>query len=214
MAVANAKSHPISAGGRHETAIAFLTDLEEKLDVAQVQLEIYNTLVPHVNDAPAVGERIQSLSRQLFTMTDVCLLIYLAQCDAHEHYCSYINSLQFHSTFQLSSCSAYMYQSIAMKALCDQSGTKYLTKVSATVGRFLNTFTHICTQSWRKPTTRKTGQTSSWAASFHWVKDSIHLKVHSPSVGVLSYFFVFWKLIMVVRLHCNIAREVHVGKQK
>src|SRR6266508_2720444 len=55
LAVANAKSHPISVGGRHETAIAFLTDLEEKLDVAQVQLEIYHTLLPHVNDAPEVG---------------------------------------------------------------------------------------------------------------------------------------------------------------
>ena len=71
LAVANAKSHPISAGGRHETAITFLTDLEEKLDVAQVQLEIYHTLLPHVNDAPEVGERIKLLSKQLFTMTDV-----------------------------------------------------------------------------------------------------------------------------------------------
>ncbi|KAF8168187.1 nucleoporin [Crassisporium funariophilum] len=71
LAVANAKSHPISVGGRHETAIAFLTDLEEKLDVAQVQLEIYNTLLPHVNDAPEVGERINMLSKQLFTMTDL-----------------------------------------------------------------------------------------------------------------------------------------------
>jgi hypothetical protein len=71
LAVANAKSHPISIGGRHETAISFLTDLEEKLDVAQVQLEIYNTLLPHVNDAPEVGERIKSLSTQLLTMTDV-----------------------------------------------------------------------------------------------------------------------------------------------
>ncbi|PPQ62740.1 hypothetical protein CVT24_000434 [Panaeolus cyanescens] len=71
LAVANAKSHPISAGGRHETAIAFLTDLEEKLDVAQVQLEIYNTLLPHMNDDPAVGEKVASLSKQLFTMTDL-----------------------------------------------------------------------------------------------------------------------------------------------
>lgn len=71
MAVANAKSHPISVGGRHETAIAFLTDLEEKLDVAQVQLEIYNTLLPHVDDAIVVGERIKLLSKRLFTMTDV-----------------------------------------------------------------------------------------------------------------------------------------------
>ncbi|GLB36074.1 putative non-repetitive/WGA-negative nucleoporin C-terminal [Lyophyllum shimeji] len=71
LAVANAKSHPISANGRHETAIAFLTDLEEKLDVAQVQLEVYNVLAPHINDAPEVGERIKLLSKQLLTMTDI-----------------------------------------------------------------------------------------------------------------------------------------------
>ncbi|KAF5385258.1 hypothetical protein D9615_001454 [Tricholomella constricta] len=71
LAVANAKSHPISTNGKHETAIAFLTDLEEKLDVAQVQLEIYNHLTPHIDDAPEVGERIKMLSKQLFTMTDL-----------------------------------------------------------------------------------------------------------------------------------------------
>ncbi|KAF9481024.1 nucleoporin [Pholiota conissans] len=71
LAVANAKSHPISIGGRHETAIAFLTDLEEKLDVAQVQLEIYSTLLPHVNDDPMVGERINTLSKKLLTMTEL-----------------------------------------------------------------------------------------------------------------------------------------------
>ncbi|KAF8078700.1 nucleoporin [Lyophyllum atratum] len=71
LAVANAKSHPISANGRHETAIAFLTDLEEKLDVAQVQLELYNVLSPHIDDAPEVGERIKLLSKQLLTMTDL-----------------------------------------------------------------------------------------------------------------------------------------------
>ncbi|KAJ2920291.1 hypothetical protein MD484_g125, partial [Candolleomyces efflorescens] len=71
LAVANAKSHPISAGGRHETAIAFLTDLEEKLEVAQVQLEVYQTLLPHIDDAPEVGNRIRQLSERLFTMTEL-----------------------------------------------------------------------------------------------------------------------------------------------
>ncbi|KAF5374778.1 hypothetical protein D9758_000357 [Tetrapyrgos nigripes] len=71
LAVGNAKSHPVSTGGRHETAIAFLTDLEEKLEVAQVQLEIYNTLLPHVNDAPEVGARISALSKRLFTMSEL-----------------------------------------------------------------------------------------------------------------------------------------------
>ncbi|KAG9222729.1 hypothetical protein CCMSSC00406_0004643 [Pleurotus cornucopiae] len=70
LAVGNAKSHPISSDGRHETAIAFLTDLEEKLEVAQVQLEMYTTLTPHLND-PEVGERIQLLSKRLFTMSEL-----------------------------------------------------------------------------------------------------------------------------------------------
>ncbi|KAK2461979.1 hypothetical protein APHAL10511_006442 [Amanita phalloides] len=71
LAVANAKSHPVSVGGRHETAIDFLTDLEEKLDVAQVQLEIYNTLYPHIDDALEVGDRVKILTKRLFTMTEL-----------------------------------------------------------------------------------------------------------------------------------------------
>lgn len=71
LAVGNAKSHPVTAGGRHETAIAFLTDLEDKLDVAQVQLEIYNTLLPHINDPGEDGEKIRNLGRCLSTMSEV-----------------------------------------------------------------------------------------------------------------------------------------------
>jgi len=67
-------------GGRHETAIAFLTDLEEKLDVAQVQLEIYNTLLPHINDAAEVGQRINLLSKRLLTMSEVSVSSWLP-CD-------------------------------------------------------------------------------------------------------------------------------------
>ncbi|KAF7290088.1 MYND-type domain-containing protein [Mycena chlorophos] len=55
LAVANAKTHSISVGGKHETAITFLTDLEEKLEVAQVQVEAYNLLVPHINDGDVVS---------------------------------------------------------------------------------------------------------------------------------------------------------------
>jgi nuclear pore complex protein Nup155 len=74
LAVGNAKSHPISVGGRHETAIAFLTDLEEKLDVAQVQLEVYDVLVPHLNDPGEVGEKVKILSKTLLTMSEVCII--------------------------------------------------------------------------------------------------------------------------------------------
>lgn len=93
LAVGNAKSHPISAGGRHETAIAFLTDLEEKLDVAQVQLEIYNHLLPHVNDSPEVGERIKQLSKRLLTMSEVRI------CD-----CVYLIYTYIHMTVHITVC--------------------------------------------------------------------------------------------------------------
>jgi nuclear pore complex protein Nup155 len=74
LAVGNAKSHPISIGGKHESAIAFLTDLEEKLEVAQVQLELYNTLVPLSHNAKLaenVVEKIKLLPKRLFTISEV-----------------------------------------------------------------------------------------------------------------------------------------------
>jgi hypothetical protein len=102
LAVGNAKSHPISAGGRHETAISFLTDLQEKLDVAQVQLEIYNTLLPHVNDGEEIGQKIKLLASRLFTMTDVrsfvCICTLLSLNDFTILSCT--NCMQIHSTFQ------------------------------------------------------------------------------------------------------------------
>lgn len=72
LAVGNAKSHPISATGQHETAIAFLTDLEEKLDVAQVQLEMYSTLLPRASDPGEDGAKVQLLGKRLFNITEVC----------------------------------------------------------------------------------------------------------------------------------------------
>ena len=70
LAVSNAKSHPVSVGGSHETAIAFLTELEEKLEVAQVQLELYNTLMPRQHE-PEVIQRFQALSYRLYNITEV-----------------------------------------------------------------------------------------------------------------------------------------------
>ncbi|TFY65154.1 hypothetical protein EVJ58_g2157 [Rhodofomes roseus] len=71
LAVGNAKSHPVSAGSRQETAIAFLTDLEEKLEVAQVQLELLNTLMPHFNDSSEAGEKVRLLSNGLMSITEL-----------------------------------------------------------------------------------------------------------------------------------------------
>ena len=71
LAVSNAKSHPVSVGGRHETAIAFLTDLDEKLEVAHVQLELYNALSPRQLE-PNVSERFKALTQRLYNITEVC----------------------------------------------------------------------------------------------------------------------------------------------
>ncbi|KAI0257476.1 nucleoporin [Lactifluus subvellereus] len=74
LAVGNAKSHPVSAGGKHESAIAFLTDLEEKLDVSQVQLEIFHTLSPRVQSQPSdsdLREKVELLERGLFSVTEL-----------------------------------------------------------------------------------------------------------------------------------------------
>ncbi|TFL06773.1 nucleoporin [Pterulicium gracile] len=71
LAVGNAKSHPIANGGRHETAIAFLTDLEDKLDVARVQLEIYHALLAGGHDKGSGADHVTLLPTKLFTMSEL-----------------------------------------------------------------------------------------------------------------------------------------------
>jgi nuclear pore complex protein Nup155 len=78
LAVGNAKSHPVSAGGKHESAISFLTELEEKLEVSQVQFEIFHTLSPRLQSQPSdpdLTEKVELLERGLFNITEVCILI-------------------------------------------------------------------------------------------------------------------------------------------
>jgi hypothetical protein len=82
LAVGNAKSHPVSAGGKHESAISFLTDLEEKLEVSQVQLEIFHTLSPRLQSQPPdpdLREKVELLERGLFNITEVPVLICFAR---------------------------------------------------------------------------------------------------------------------------------------
>ena len=59
--------HPVAVGGRHEDAISFLTELE----VTQVQLELYHTLSPRINEGGEVGEKIRFLTTRLFNITEV-----------------------------------------------------------------------------------------------------------------------------------------------
>jgi nuclear pore complex protein Nup155 len=72
----------VSAGGKHESAIAFLTDLEEKLEVSQVQLEIFNTLSPRLQSQqsdPDLREKVELLERGLFSITEVCAPIHFVR---------------------------------------------------------------------------------------------------------------------------------------
>ncbi|KAI0033421.1 nucleoporin [Vararia minispora EC-137] len=73
LAVGNAKSHPVAIGGQHESAIAFLTDLEEKLEVAQVQLETYNALCQLANPQASVElrERLDLLDKGLLNVSEL-----------------------------------------------------------------------------------------------------------------------------------------------
>lgn len=71
LAVGNAKSQPASAGAHIESALARLNDLRERLDVAQVQLEILHALQPRANEGGQVGARIALLEKRLHTTTDV-----------------------------------------------------------------------------------------------------------------------------------------------
>lgn len=71
LAVGNAKSHPVSMDSKHETAITFLTDLEDKLDVARVQLEIYHALLASGQDRGPEAGIVKELVTKLFTMSEV-----------------------------------------------------------------------------------------------------------------------------------------------
>jgi len=71
LAVSNAKSHPVSAGGRHENAIAFLTELEDQLEVAQIQMELYHILRGRIDEPGEVGQKFQALQGRLFNITEL-----------------------------------------------------------------------------------------------------------------------------------------------
>ncbi|TRM60230.1 Non-repetitive/WGA-negative nucleoporin C-terminal-domain-containing protein [Schizophyllum amplum] len=72
LAVGNAKSQPISSSTMIDSGIAFLTDLEEKLEVAQVQLEIYARLLPQRHEyPPQAQELIDALDKKLLELNDL-----------------------------------------------------------------------------------------------------------------------------------------------
>ena len=77
LAVSHAKSHPVSMNGRHESAIAFLSDLEDQLEVVKVQMELSQHLEPRRSEGGEVEEKIMMLQQRLFNITEVCFSLCL-----------------------------------------------------------------------------------------------------------------------------------------
>jgi nuclear pore complex protein Nup155 len=73
LAVNNAKSHSSSEVKKHQVpAVEFLTDLEEKLEVAQVQREVYNSLARKLkNPQGEDSKRLSRLERELLNISQV-----------------------------------------------------------------------------------------------------------------------------------------------
>ena len=59
--------------GRHESAIAFLSDLEDQLEVVKVQMELAQHLEPRISEGGEVEEKVMMLQRRLFNITEVRL---------------------------------------------------------------------------------------------------------------------------------------------
>ena len=73
LAVGNAKSHPFSTSlsDKQEVALSFLSELEDLLEVAQIQIEIQNALSSRVNESDDLRQRYQLLQNGLFNITEV-----------------------------------------------------------------------------------------------------------------------------------------------
>ncbi|KAF8527887.1 nucleoporin [Hysterangium stoloniferum] len=72
LAVNNAKSHSSAEVGRQETAVEFLTDLEEKLEVAQVQREVYHSLFAKLKNPQGQDSlRLRQLEKELLNISQL-----------------------------------------------------------------------------------------------------------------------------------------------
>ena len=63
-------------GGRHENAIAFLTELEDQLEVAQVQTELYGILRNKEMLSADDSSKVQALQTRLFNISEVTSAVY------------------------------------------------------------------------------------------------------------------------------------------
>ncbi|KIY65128.1 nucleoporin [Cylindrobasidium torrendii FP15055 ss-10] len=74
LAVSNAKSHPVSGARGNESAVEFLMELEDRLDVAKVQLEVFNILRPIAHEKEHEGpvrDTILQLDQRLFDLSEL-----------------------------------------------------------------------------------------------------------------------------------------------
>lgn len=73
----NAKSHSASETANQETAVEFLTDLEERLEVAQVQREVYHSLVAKLKNPQGDDvSRLKRIESELLNITQVSRVDY------------------------------------------------------------------------------------------------------------------------------------------
>jgi nuclear pore complex protein Nup155 len=70
LAVGNAKSQ-LPSGTRGDS-VQFLTDVEEKLEVAQVQIEIFRAIEESNLDEDEKKVWLEKIEDRLFTVTEVC----------------------------------------------------------------------------------------------------------------------------------------------
>ena len=75
LAVGNAKSQLPSSTNKTGDSVQFLTNCEEKLEVAQVQIEIYRAIEESDLDPGRKADVRAQLEKGLYTISDVSLLL-------------------------------------------------------------------------------------------------------------------------------------------
>ena len=73
LAVGNAKSQQHSSSSSRGDAVQFLTDVEEKLEVAQVQIEIFRAIEEGTLPSDEKQAWLEKVEERLFTITEVRL---------------------------------------------------------------------------------------------------------------------------------------------
>lgn len=102
LSVGNAKSHQVSEfDGGHQAPVEFLTQLDEKLEVANVQLEIYE-LMKGLRNLGEDGKRdLEVLGTNLLDITAVSILAQSTKNATNFSVYSYTTNMRIHTTFTI-----------------------------------------------------------------------------------------------------------------